>query len=69
MASVEKMIQDLPPDMRKEAMDFIEFLHYKYKNNKKDHKFNFSWVGALKDLRDQYTSVELQHKSLEWWGD
>jgi hypothetical protein len=27
------------------------------------------WGGALADLGRQYTSVELQHKSMEWWGD
>jgi hypothetical protein len=25
-------------------------------------KPSFSWAGALKDLRDKYTSVELQHE-------
>ncbi len=29
-------------------------------------KPKFSWVGGLKELRDQYTSVELQKKALEW---
>ena len=27
------------------------------------------WGGALADLGQQYTSVELQHKAREWWGD
>ena len=26
------------------------------------------WGVALADLGQQYTSVELQHKALEWWG-
>jgi len=26
------------------------------------------WGGALADLGQQYTSVELQHKAREWWG-
>ena len=25
------------------------------------------WRGALSDMRDDYTSVELQHKILDWW--
>jgi len=33
------------------------------------NKLKFDWEGALADLRDKYTSVELQHKALEWWGD
>ena len=27
------------------------------------------WGGALADLGQHYTSVELQHKAMEWWGD
>jgi len=26
------------------------------------------WGGALKDVRDQFTSIELQKKTLEWRG-
>jgi len=25
------------------------------------------WRGALRDWQDHYTSVDLQHKALEWW--
>ena len=32
-------------------------------------KLKGDWGGALADLGQQYTSVELQHKALEWWGD
>jgi hypothetical protein len=27
------------------------------------------WRGALQDMKDEYTSVDLQHKILEWRGD
>ncbi len=29
-------------------------------------QFDFSWEGALADLKDQYSSVELQHEAMEW---
>lgn len=29
-------------------------------------KLKMEWAGALKDLRQKYTSVELQHKISEW---
>ncbi len=29
-------------------------------------KIEFSRAGALSDLRDQYTSVELQHEAADW---
>lgn len=32
-------------------------------------KLKGDWGGMLADLGQQYTSVELQHKAQEWWGD
>jgi hypothetical protein len=32
-------------------------------------KLRQDWAGALRDFRDQYTSLELQKKSLDWRGD
>ncbi len=29
-------------------------------------QLDFSWEGALADLKDQYSSVELQHEAMEW---
>ncbi|KCZ71820.1 Protein of unknown function (DUF2281) [Candidatus Methanoperedens nitroreducens] len=29
-------------------------------------KFRFDWEGGLSELKKKYTSVELQHKALEW---
>lgn len=29
-------------------------------------KPNFDWAGGLKELRDEYTSVELQKKASKW---
>ncbi|MHA1637547.1 MAG: hypothetical protein ACTSUO_06175 [Candidatus Thorarchaeota archaeon] len=26
----------------------------------------FSWAGSLKDFRDEFTSLEIQKKALEW---
>ncbi len=36
---------------------------------KKSKFLRQDWAGALKDLRDQYTSLELQKKALEWRDD
>jgi hypothetical protein len=27
------------------------------------------WAGGLREYRDQFTSLQLQKKALEWWGD
>lgn len=29
-------------------------------------KPTLSWAGELSEFKDRYTSVELQHKALEW---
>jgi hypothetical protein len=66
-AEIESMIQDLPDDLRSEVMDYIEFLvQRKRRKTKKKGSFRFDWEGGLSDLKDQYTSVELQHKASEW---
>ncbi len=68
MKSLEEMVKELPPDLRQEVQDFVEFLQEK-KARRKQKKLRLSWAGALKDLREQYTSLELQKKALEWWSD
>jgi len=31
-------------------------------------RMKLDWWGALRDMKDEYTSVELQHKALDWWS-
>lgn len=61
MNHIEQLINELPPDLQEEALDFIKFLLAKWQKKPKK-KPEFLWAGALKDLREQYTSVELQHE-------
>ncbi|MDI6767468.1 MAG: DUF2281 domain-containing protein [Bacteroidota bacterium] len=68
MTVLEKKIAQLPPDLQKEVEDFIESL-IKQRSSTTAKKLKLQWRGALKDLKNKYTSVELQHKALEWWGD
>ncbi|MCL5021602.1 MAG: DUF2281 domain-containing protein [Bacteroidetes bacterium] len=63
--SIEEMIKRLPEDLQKEVMDYVQFLLEK-RATKKRGRLDFSWEGALRDLKDKYTSVELQHKISEW---
>ncbi len=62
---LEELFQGLPPEIRKEVKQFVTSLIRK-RAKKPTGKLKFAWAGALKDLRDQYTSVELQHKISEW---
>ena len=66
---IERKINQLPDRLKEEVFDFINFLIIKSHNNKKEidkKDFNFDWEGGLSDYKDKYTSVELQHKSMEW---
>ncbi len=57
-----KKIEGLPEDQRKQVEDYVQQISIV----KSKKPFEFKWAGGLKDLRDKYTSVELQHKA---WGD
>jgi Protein of unknown function (DUF2281) len=65
---IEQKIRKLPPKLRKEVEEFIEGL-VEPSGRKKSRRPELKWRGALSDLRDKYTSVELQHRILEEWGD
>lgn len=68
MKTLEEIIFLLPPDLRQEVKDFAEYLLVTKAQPKQKH-LRMTWAGALRDLRGTYTSVELQHKALEWWTD
>lgn len=59
-------IDKLPPGLKKEAMDYIEFLKHKYQSPHEKPEMRFSWAGCLSHLKNKFTSVELQHKASEW---
>ena len=51
----------MPLDIQKEVRSYAEFLLEK--RSKKMQKVpTFDWEGALKDMGEQYSSVELQHE-------
>ena len=68
MRNLEEKIRELSPELQQEVEDFVEFLLEK-EGKKKQKKLRMSWAGGLQEFRDQYTSLELQKKALEWWGD
>ena len=68
MESIEELMEKLPPDLQQEVRDFAQFLVEK-KAKPKRRKLRLTWAGGLREFRDQYSSLELQKKSLEWWGD
>jgi hypothetical protein len=62
---IGEMVKDLPLESQYEVEDFVRFLLEK-QTRKPRGKLKFDWEGALEDLRDQYSSVELQHQVSEW---
>lgn len=68
MESLEDIIKKLPPELKQEVMDFAKYLMEKY-SAKKGRKLSLDWAGGLKEYKDKFTSLELQKKSIEWWGD
>lgn len=65
MATLQDRINELPPELRREVEDFVEFLLSKRGKNRPP-PMRFDWAGALSDLQDRYTSVELQHQISRW---
>ena len=63
---IKVRLEKLPVDLQQEVLDFIEFLIDKHCKKEDKGKFRFDWEGGLSELKDKYTSVELQHKALEW---
>ena len=68
MASWKEKIDQLPPEVQREVQAYIKTL-LKKRRKKSGIKMKQDWAGALEEYRDQYTSLELQKKALEWRGD
>lgn len=67
ISDIEKQLSELPANVREEVSKQILKLIRTIKKSKKAANgstkptLEFKWEGALEDLRDKYTSVELQH--------
>ena len=58
---IDEIVNELPPKQQAEVRNFVEFLLAKQRSSPR-RKPQFDWAGALRDMRDEYTSVELQHE-------
>ena len=61
MKNLEEMIRQLPPELRGEVEDFVRKL-MKSRRPVKKRKPTFAWAGALSDMKEDYSSVDLQYK-------
>jgi len=67
-ASIEKKLKELPPEMQQEVVDFIDFLIMRKEKSihSGENSFNFKWANGLSELKEKYSSVDLQRKSMDW---
>ncbi|MDQ3753527.1 MAG: DUF2281 domain-containing protein [Acidobacteriota bacterium] len=65
---MEELVRELPVERQAEVRDFVEFLLEKQRSRPR-RKPQFDWAGALKDMRDDYTSVDLQHEFTRLRGE
>jgi len=68
MSELDEIIKELPADLHQEVADYARFLMEK-RARKPKGRMLLDWRGALEEIKDQYTSVELQHKIQDWRGD
>lgn len=69
MTTLEKLLAELPPELQREVEDFAQFLvttKIQHTRRSSRAKPTFQWAGAIKDLQEQYTSVQLQHEISSW---
>jgi hypothetical protein len=66
--TLEELVRELSPDMRAEVRDFVESLLTK-RERRSGRTLRQDWAGALREVRQQYTSLELQRQALDWRGD
>jgi hypothetical protein len=65
MREIERLISDLPPELVPQVEEYVSsMLHRRAK--KRGRKLRQDWAGALREFREQYTSLDLQKKTLEW---
>jgi hypothetical protein len=65
---LQEMVEELPPELRAEVRDFIEFLLSK-RGQRPGKALRQDWAGALREHRQRYTALELQRQALDWRGD
>ena len=66
--TLEELVSELPPTVRAEVRDYVEFLLAKH-GRPAGGVLRQDWAGALRDHKEEYTSLELQRRALEWRGD
>jgi hypothetical protein len=64
--AVEPTIKKMPPELQQQVLMYIETLS---RSTGETHHgtMKFEWAGCCEDMKNEYTSVQLQKKILDWW--
>ena len=68
MKSLDDKIRELPPELQQEVESFIQSLATRMKSEDTT-RLRLDWKGALQELSTENSSVDLQHKALDWWNE
>jgi hypothetical protein len=63
--TLEELVRAVPLEYRSQLRGYVESL-LAQASTEQPGEPQFAWAGALKDLRDRYTSVDLQHQIVRW---
>ena len=65
---LDQLLKELPKESQAEVRQFVESLIERQRRQSRGH-LRQNWAGALEDYREQFTSLELQKKALDWRDD
>ncbi len=66
--TIEAKLRRLSPERRKEAMAYIDrLLEEGTVEGRPRSRGPYVSRGSLADVSEKYSSVELQHRALDWW--
>ena len=66
--TIEAKLRRLPPERRKEAMAYIDrLLEEREAESRPRSRGPYVSRGSLADESETCSSVELQHRALDWW--
>lgn len=68
LKELKSKIEQLPPKAINDLGAYVDFL-MQGNNRKVTGKLSQKWAGGLKNLKANFTSLELQKKALEWRKD
>lgn len=65
IASFISDFETMPKKIQQQVIAYFESLVKRNKKSGVKHDLNFDWENGLSELKNEYTSVELQHQANE----